>query len=366
MTGPDWAHRAQAAESAVLGRHLRTLGLPGTRLGVVSWPAAPSHRVFLRWHFWWQAHLLDCAVDAWLRSPDATRGRRIRVIARSIRLRNGGRFTNDYNDDMAWIGLALHRAVAAGVDPRSIRPIVTALLDAWQPPSGGIRWRRGDEFYNAPANGPTAILLARTGFHRRAVAMTDWIDANLHVPGSGLMADGLVPGQPVQPTFYTYNQGSVLGAEVALTRVGHDRGRVHRLVDAVDAELTTGGVLIGHGGGNGGLFTGILARYLAVVAAELPGDSTADRRARSRAARLVLDSASAAWAHRVVAPHGPLFGADWTVLAQIPTRRPVGASDGARIDPSEQPERDLSVQLSAWMLLEAAARLADRPLAAAD
>ena len=63
------------------------------------------------------------------------------------------------------------------------------------------------------------------------------------------------------------------------------------------------------------------------------------------AARLVLDSADAAWRNRGVADGGPLFGPQWTVPA-----RPPGPG---------LPEQDLSVQLSGWTLLEAAAVLSD-------
>lgn len=332
--------------------------LPGTSLGVVSWPADPGHRLFLRWHLWWQAHLLDCVVDAWLRSPDGRRARTVRRVARSIWLRNLGRYTNDYYDDMAWIALALQRAVPAGVPPQSLRAPVTAILDAWSPPIGGIPWRRGDEFYNAPANAPAAILLARSGFIRRAGQTADWIQEHLRPAGRDLIADGFHPGEELRPVFFTYNQGAVLGAEVELAIRGADRSRVHRLVAAVATQMTASGVLVGHGGGNGGLFTGILARYLALVSTRLPGTTPADEAARSTAAELVMTSASAAWDHRVRAPHGPLFGPDWTVPAQLPGRsRPGRTSGQGRVDASEQPERDLSVQLSGWMVTEAAARL---------
>ena len=140
------------------------------------------------------------------------------------------------------------------------------------------------------------------------------------------------------------------GPSWGLAKTGASRSAIHRLVAAVDGLLTTGGVLRGHGGGDGGLFTGILARYLAVVATDLPGDNPADRVARSAAARLVLDSAEAAWGHRQSTAEGPLFGPDWTRTAVLPRR---GGADTA--------ERDLSVQLSGWMLSEAAAVVAGSP-----
>ncbi len=344
----DWAGRAVLAESAVHRRHLRRLlGLPGTRLGLVGWPASAPDRLTIRWDFWWQAHLLDCALDAWRREPTPRRRRVVPALIRGIRLRNLGSFTNDYYDDMAWMALALQRAEAAGCgDPGAVRQIATLLLDAWTPPHGGIPWRVGEEFYNAPANGPAAILLARCGFSARARQITDWIDEVLRLPGSDLIADGVVPGEPVGPVYYTYCQGVVLGAEVALARLGGDRLRVHRLVAAVDRDLTDGGVLRSGGGGDGGLFAGILARYLAVVALDLPGGEPADRQARATAGRLVFTAAGSAWRHAASVDGDPLFGPDWTLPAVVPDTR------------SRPPERDLSVQLSGWMLTEAAARLA--------
>lgn len=355
----DFATRAAAAESAVLHRHLRRIaGIPGTGLGIVSWPAAAGHRLTLRWHYWWQAHLLDCAVDAALRNPDTAHRRRIAILVRSIRLRNLGRFTNDYYDDMAWIGLALQRAAAVGSGrPADVRRIVTRILDAWSPSVGGIPWRAGDDYYNAPANGPAAILLARNGFGFQARRLADWMDASLRVPGSDLIADGFHPGNVPLPVYYTYCQGVVLGAELELAQAGGDRMRVHRLVDAVDRELATAGVLSGHGGGNEGLFTGILVRYLALVATSLPGKTPADQQARATAGRLVRNSAEFAWRNRIDVAGGPLFGVDWSTGATMPRPGRAPATRDADVEPSVQAERDLSVQLSGWMLMEAAAML---------
>lgn len=354
----DWSRRAGAAEHAVLSRHARALGgLPGTLFGVVSWPPTIGHRAAVRWHFWWQAHLLDCLTDAWARHPTVDRATRVRRLVRTIAIRNLGRFTNDYYDDIAWMALALQRAEGLiGTQP-AVRRIATRILDAWEPPAGGIPWRVGVRFYNTPANGPAAILLARSGFVGRAQQTADWMDAALRLPGSDLIADGLVPGEPVQATYYSYCQGVVLGAELELVRRGAPAGRLHRLVAAVDAELTDHGVLRGHGGGNGGLFTGILARYLALVATDLPGTGPADVATRVTARRLVLAAGEAAWTNSVSAPGGPLFGPQWSVPAVLPTGGPAGRTSGARIDESAQPERDLSVQLSGWMVTEAAARL---------
>ena len=42
-----WANRAASAEAAIAKRHLRRMwGLPGTQLGVVSWPSTRRARWF--------------------------------------------------------------------------------------------------------------------------------------------------------------------------------------------------------------------------------------------------------------------------------------------------------------------------------
>jgi predicted alpha-1,6-mannanase (GH76 family) len=150
----------------------------------------------------------------------------------------------------------------------------------------------------------------------------------------------------------------VLGLETELAvRVSDDRHarRVHRLVAAVAENMAPHGVLVGGGGGDGGLFSGITARYLALVNTELPGDTEADDLARNTACDIVLASAEAAWENRQSVDGLPLFSAFWDRPAELP---PVGSRGGARADGAVQashaPERDLSVQVSGWMLMEAA------------
>ncbi len=349
---------AAAAEKAVTVRHLRRLwGLPGTVLGVVGSPATVRERLFGHWHYWWQAHLLDCLVDAELRDPDAERRRRISRLTRGIRLRNGGRWHNAYYDDMAWLALALQRAepVAAVRLDEPARALADRIVAAWSPEYGGIPWRRGDEYRNTPANGPAAILLARNGNLTRATETLDWIRTRLQLAG-GLIADGWRP-DIVDETVYSYCQGVVLGAELELVRrTERSPDRLCALVGAIGDQLAAGGVLSGHGGGNGGLFTGILARYLAQVAIGLPGATGVTSTTRDVCAALVIGSAEAIWRGRLETPEGPVFAVDWRRPAAPPRRGGAGRVRGnAVVESSLTPERDLSVQLGAWMTLEAAA-----------
>ena len=388
MPGPDdadpggrtiWARRAGAAESAVLSRSVGPVWqLPGTALGAVRAPAAAGVGGLGRWHFWWQAQLLHAAVDALDRAGGTSRARLVTAILRGIRLRNGTLWRNDYLDDVAWLALALLRAgtLAGPAGRRAVTVITARLRAAWICDDlGGLPWRRGDEFRNTPANGPAAILLARNGFPAEAQRITDWVHARL-TRADGLIADGIRTGGRVEPTAYTYNQGVLLGADLALLR--HGRGtpfRIHHLVEAVARGLTLSArparpdgidpgpaVLIGHGDGDGALFGGILARYLALVATDLPGDAAADRACRAGADRLVMDAAAAAWRNRATDTFGVWFGPDWSVAARPVgpgrriglTRRWLDSAVGSEPEPGTG---DFSVQLGAWQLLEAAARI---------
>jgi predicted alpha-1,6-mannanase (GH76 family) len=361
------AARAELAERAIRKRHLRRVwALPGTLLGVPSWPASPAQRGFGPWNYWWQAHVLDCLVDAYVRSPDAGRRSRVARFVNGVRVRNGKHWLNDYYDDMAWLALALQRAEQhVGVRRRGVvDQLAGALRQGWTDDAGGGIWWRlrdkyGEDFKNVPTNGPAAILFARL-HDARGFGAARWIEANLVDPQTGVVWDGLHVGEDgqireVEKVAYAYCQGVYLGACLELASWGNDgqagtwAERASRTVTTVAAHLTPTTpssarlVLRGQGGADGGMFAGILARYLARAALTLPEFGHDYEPAAFLAAELVLHSARAAWRNRAAAPGGPLFGPEWSRPADAP--RPGSA------------ERDLSVQTSAWMLLEAAALL---------
>ncbi|MFT4043335.1 MAG: glycoside hydrolase family 76 protein [Gordonia sp. (in: high G+C Gram-positive bacteria)] len=369
--------RAAIAADAVLGRHLRTAWwLPGTRVAAIAWPTGRLPLDILRsrfgfWHYWWHAHLLDLIVDAAIHRPgdygsyDPNLAYVANRLLRGIRVRNLGRWTNNYYDDMAWLGLAIERADRhLGLHhDQALRTLTARIFGAWEPDKGGgIPWRTIDTFFNTPANGPATILLARAGHPERAVQMCHWMDATLIDPTSHLVIDGIKPhddGYERVTAIYTYCQGVVLGAEVEALRHTGDAihlERIDRLLRAVENHECPDGVIRGQGGGDGGLFMGILARYLALVATDLQSDSPGTDDLRQRAANLVRTSADAAWATRVEVGDTVIFSADWHRQAQAPSRGGTAATFvGGAVTSSDVAERDLSVQLSGWMVLEAAA-----------
>lgn len=355
--------RAAVAERSVVplfGRRLS--GLPFTHLAGITRPA--SRRPTGPWHYWWQAHYLDAIVDAALRllragDVEGARQRAARAdrLLATVRLRNLGRFTNHYYDDMAWLALAvgrltlLHEAlgratprrrlhVAEVALTRQLRSAVTADL------GGGVFWNTARDFKNVPATAPVALHLARLGRTQQAHRLVDWLYARL-LGDAGLFLDGIRVADGVErvvPDVWTYNQGTVLGALVTLG----DAGSLCRAADLVHAvaEGLTGPapqVLRTHGDGDGGLFTGILVRYLALAA----GEPRLAAETRRLAAGMVTQTADAFWAGR--APRPVRRAEDVVVFSADPCT-------AAPSDPTKRVE--LSTQLQAWMTLEAAAVVA--------
>lgn len=351
------ADTASDSVRALYGRRL--LGLPGTHLAAVTYPCRVRPGP---WHYWWQAHYLDCLVDAGRReSARAARDPRepatglssgqastARRLLHGIWLRNGLHWTNSYYDDMAWLALATHRLQSTGDGGgRVIPPLERALASAHtQHLGGGLFWNTARDFKNTPATGPAALFFARRGDTGRAQELVDWLRSNLWDAESGLYLDGIrlaSGGAQLEPAVYSYNQGPVLGALLALGGAANI-AQAADLVTAVTTRLATGGVLRTHGGGDGGLFTGILARYLACAAL-----SPALPEAVRRAARvLVTTTADTLWAHRA-APVPPLTpGKRRRALVIFPE----GTGGEAPAGPT-----GLSTQLQAWMILEAAYRV---------
>jgi hypothetical protein len=140
-------------------------------------------------------------------------------------------------------------------------------------------------------------------------------------PQTGLVRDGVRLNSDgtigaVEATTYTYCQGVYLGACVELAeRDGHPRwaDRAAALLNALAATMVgPDGVIPGFDdGGDGGLFGGILARYLADAAVRLP-------ELAPLATKIVLTSAEAAWHGRTEVAGGPVFAPRWSRPAHEP------------------------------------------------
>ncbi|WP_142058728.1 glycoside hydrolase family 76 protein [Pseudarthrobacter sp. B4EP4b] len=391
-TPADWHERAnEAARSvtALFGRRL--FFLPGTHLGAVQWPV-PGWRDDVKgkllqpWHYWWQAHYVDCLVDAGRRelgnaaTPAArfngpehpSAGRLASRLVTGIRLRNALTFVNNYYDDMAWLALATLRLDTLAEETRrpgrrrneAVRRTLTLQFDAacTDDLGGGSYWSKKRDFKNTPATAPVALFYARTGQPTKAQQLLDWLNATLLDKEQGLYLDGARLGPDgnvvIERAIYTYNQGPVLGA---LLELGGEANlaRAAALVAAVERRLTVpagesgvaGPVLRCEGTGDGGLFTGILCRYLALAAA----DSRLPAGTREAAAGLVRNTAAAFWTGRrpvdSTEAGSPGHAASiFSMHADQPADRLYPPGNAV----------ELSTQLQAWMTLEAAASVESR------
>ena len=386
---PNWSFRAdEAARSVTRLFGQRLYFLPGTHIAAIVRPSGRLKNLVRPWHYWWQAQYLDCLVDAGRRElggdgqPAArfdgenrpSAGQLASRLATGIRLRNFLTVVNDYFDDMAWLALATRRLEDLAEEtrnPAGRRRNSKALKSlglqfdsaSTDDLGGGTFWSKKRDFKNTPATAPVALHYARSGNPAKAKALLDWLDARLFDPAQGLYQDGLrISGAGdvvLESAIYTYNQGPALGALLELGGPAN-LARASGLVAAVARNLTLPAPLLGRnatvlrceGNGDGGLFTGILVRYLALAAADgrLPAET------RATAAALVNDTAEALWEGRRILPAGdPLArrGSQLVFSAQpeLPARH--SYPPGSAVE--------LSTQLQAWMILEAAAVISRKP-----
>lgn len=387
--------REEASQRAELAAHSvlelfthRLLGVPGTLIGE---PAAPAPKELktkvLGWNYWWQTHLLDAIVDAGLRAHREHRSelarewlQRGRRLLRGIRWHNGGTYVNSFFDDMAWLTLAVRRldALSRKVDGEGSAPAQDAARTLYPQlrraitaeTGGGAFWSKKLDFKNTPATASIALALAHAGQAQTSQRLLDWLRKRLFAEGQGywdgikLVAqqDGTVEHR-VERNLYSYNQGTVLGA--LLETPGADLEHAEELIGLIAEKMTTSlevegtpvRILNTRGSGDAGLFAGILARYLTQAARDTRLASTA----RATARDLVLATAELLWAgRREFDPDLPLNedGVDVTEVRGTPVAvfSPDASRPTSQTLPAGAPVQ-LSSQVQAWTILEAAARL---------
>lgn len=274
----NWAARADSAQAAL------SLGF---------W--SPTGQYYLEnnagnadFNYWWQAHGLDALNDGYQRTKSADYLTRMRQLQQGTKTKNGNSYLNDFYDDMEWQALACLRAFELTKDPEYKATATLLWADiklGWnEQQGGGIAWRKSQRSYkNTPANAPAAILAARLYILDRnpddlawAQKIYTWQKAKLVEPASGLVWDGvnrLGDNQTDKDWRFTYNQGTFIGAGVALYRATQQSSYLEdatRTANYVlnDSQMAPGGILKDEGNGDGGLFKGILVRYLTGLAVE--------------------------------------------------------------------------------------------------
>lgn len=338
----DWAGTADSTQEATYTTYL---GSEGT--------FAENNLGSDNFQYWPNAHVLHTLVDGYVRTGDAAYQNRMINLLRGIKSRNGGSFSNVFNDDMLWLGNASVRAYRATDNEEYLDAAKFLWNDVLESYSdkfgGGIAWRKDTpNSKNAVSNGPAIVLAMRlyeveqdSSYLTWATELYNWQRENLVDPVSGLVWDNISEenGQVTvnKDWIFTYNVGTWIGAGLRLYETTGNRGYLEEAVKSaksmmVSPKLTTDGVLRDEGQGDGGLFKGILVRYFTELIQQ-PDISEADRAQFVDFIRFNAETLHDKGLRRPAMLAGP----DWS-------RQP-----GDRID--------LTTQISAVMLLEAMAKL---------
>ncbi|WP_084163861.1 glycoside hydrolase family 76 protein [Olivibacter sitiensis] len=305
-------------------------------------------------HYWWNAHMLDVLVDGYERTEDAAYVPKMKNLLLGIRETNNGHYPNEFYDDMEWLALSALRAYDLTQDADYLDAVEILWADIQtginDHQGGGVAWRKGQlDYKNTPANAPAIILACRL-YERfgseedieQAVSLYEWLKNTLIDPSTGIAWDGINrngDGEIDKSWLFTYNQGVVIGAGLELYRNTQNTTYLQDAVRTAKAALNSmsiapGGILNNENQGDGGLFKGIMVRYLTLLAME-EGISSVDR---EDFLRFLLFNGQTVFSKSIARP-SMMVGPDWNNL------------------PGES--TDLSTQLSGVMMMEAISKLQD-------
>ncbi|MCL2099749.1 MAG: AGE family epimerase/isomerase [Oscillospiraceae bacterium] len=233
-------------------------------------------------NYWWMAHAIDTLTDAYFRTGDTKYKEYADKTLAAVIKRNKGKIINDYYDDMQWMALALLRLFDYTREQKYMiytEDLWSDIIKGWNSHmGGGIAWRKQQPDYkNTPANAPAAILAARLYntlgdniYLEWAKKLFDFVDDNLTDKRTGQIWDGInrMGGGAVDKQWvFTYCHGVYAGAAAELYKITGEQEYLNK------AALTAGfalerfisgksGVFADEGEGDGGMFKGILFRYL--------------------------------------------------------------------------------------------------------
>jgi predicted alpha-1,6-mannanase (GH76 family) len=235
------------------------------------------------YNYWWMAHAADAMIDAYVRTGDVKyKDYADKTIAVTIQ-RNQNRIINDLYDDMQWMLLALLRLYSHLDSPERkyeiyIEDLWSDIIKGWNDNmGGGIAWRKQQlDYKNTPANAPAAIAAARLYNTFGGEEYLDWakrlfgfVDDNLTDKQTGQIWDGINrqgDGLTDKKWCFTYCHGVYIGAAVELYKITGEREYFDKAMltaeFSLDRFVNSSGLFIDEGEGDGGMFKGILIRYL--------------------------------------------------------------------------------------------------------
>jgi predicted alpha-1,6-mannanase (GH76 family) len=297
-------------------------------------------------HYWRNAQALDVLVDAYVRKNDPQIKTRMDELLEGMKVKNGNTYINHFYDDMEWMVLSCLHAYEATSDVKyktTAELIWTDIKGGWDDTwGGGFYWNKERKNKNTPANAPACIIASRMYQVTQnpldlewAKKSYQWQKTNLVDPVTGLVWDGLDGTGTNKDWKFTYNQGVFIGAGVELYKI---TGEVVYLNDALKTannsltgDFTQGNIMKDEGGGDGGLFKGILVRNLMLLITDGNLGSTD----KTKFINFLKLNGETLWLQGTSRP-SIIYGPKWTTIVT---------------------STDLSTQLSGAMLIEAVAKL---------
>jgi predicted alpha-1,6-mannanase (GH76 family) len=166
-----------------------------------------------------------------------------------------------------------------------------------------------------------------------------WLKATLVDPATGIVWDGINRtgnGETDKNWIFTYNQGVFIGAAEELYKVTNKQAYLSDAVRTANTsishpDIAPGGLLKSENQGDGGLFKGILVRYLA----QLAGQANLPAADRNKYVKFLQHNATTLYSKGIRRP-SLMVSPDWKSMPGSTT--------------------DLSTQLSGLMLLETMAK----------
>ena len=238
--------------------------------------------------YWWFAHAIDVMVDGYERTEDSEYLDRANKIAEGVYTRTNNSFINDFFDDMDWMALALLRIYDNTNDENYLqhsKDLFDEIKSAWSGVAGGgLGWSRGSRhFKNTPTNAPAVILAVRlyerTGdvfYQEWAHKIFNWLHETLRDSETGYINDGINDRKDntLTTNAYTYNHGIYIGAALEMYRMTADSTYLdHAQLTYENAKSyysNVRGIIFEEGEGDGGLFKGILMRYVTLLGFTVP------------------------------------------------------------------------------------------------
>ncbi|WP_069659972.1 glycoside hydrolase family 76 protein [Arcticibacter eurypsychrophilus] len=209
-----------------------------------------------QYDYWPEAHGLDVMVDAYQRTKNDAYKQRISDFYEGVKAKNGGRFYNNYYDDMGWHGLAHLRAFEATGDVRyevSSKQLWEWIAAGWnEDDGGGIPWNHENttegKSKGVPSNGPAAIIAARRwqkygeaeiiNGHNNLYWLShiyNWMKENRVVQQSGRVYDNFAD----KNGDWTYNAGTYIGAALEFYKITGNKVYLNDAMKTADWTTST-------------------------------------------------------------------------------------------------------------------------------